>query len=54
MPERMEKALKAAAAKRGLKGRRAAAFVYGTMRKHGWTPQVTWTRTKKVKKKKKR
>jgi hypothetical protein len=34
----MEGHLKAAARKRGLKGKRAKAFVYGTMRKAGWSP----------------
>jgi hypothetical protein len=38
MPEKMEKELKKAAKKKGLKGRRAGAFVYGTMRKTGWKP----------------
>ena len=56
----MERALKAKAAKMGLKGRRAAAFVYGTMRKAGWHPHVTppkvdWKRhPPKAKKRKKR
>ena len=38
MPEEMERALKAQARKKGLKGKRADAFVYGTMRKTGWRP----------------
>lgn len=38
MPKAMEKKLKAEAKKKGLTGDRAAAYVYGTMRKTGWTP----------------
>lgn len=38
MPEAMERALKAQARKKGLKGKRADAYVYGTMRKTGWKP----------------
>lgn len=32
MPKKVEKALKKAAKKRGMKGERADAFVYGTMK----------------------
>ncbi len=35
----MEMALKREAKKKGLKGKRAAAYIYGTMRKTGWTPK---------------
>jgi hypothetical protein len=38
MPKAMEKALKKEAKKKGLTGDRANAYVYGTMRKTGWTP----------------
>jgi len=38
MPKAMEKKLKAQARKKHLKGKRAAAFIYGTMRKTGWKP----------------
>lgn len=38
MPKKMEEALKREAAKRGYTGERADRFVYGTMRKTGWTP----------------
>lgn len=38
MPVAMERALKKAARKKGLKGERADRFVYGTMRKKGWKP----------------
>lgn len=44
----MEKKLKKEAKKKGLKGERADAYVYGTMRKTGWVPS-----TQKKKKKKK-
>jgi hypothetical protein len=35
MPKAMEKALKARANKMGLKGKRANAYIYGTMNKMG-------------------
>jgi hypothetical protein len=38
MPKKMEQQLKKEAAKKGLKGKRADAYVYGTMRKTGWKP----------------
>ncbi len=39
MPKKMERELKAEARKKGLTGKRADAYVYGTMRKAGWTPK---------------
>jgi hypothetical protein len=36
MPKKLEKALKKSAKKKGLKGERADAYVYGTLRKTGW------------------
>lgn len=55
MPLALERKLKAEARRKGLTGRHAAAYVYGTMRKTGWTPEVThkvkWKRLKKGKKK---
>ena len=39
MPKKMEAALKREAAKKGLKGERADAYVYGTLRKTGWKPK---------------
>ena len=39
MPKAMENKLKAMARKRGYRGKRANAFVYGTMRKTGWMPK---------------
>jgi hypothetical protein len=36
----MERALKAEARKKGLKGKRANAYVYGSLRKTGWKPST--------------
>ena len=38
MPKKMEAALKATAAKRGYGKERTGAYVYGALRKTGWTP----------------
>ena len=38
MPAKLEKVLKGEARKKGLKGDRANAYVYGTLRKTGWKP----------------
>lgn len=38
MPKKLERKLKRQARKKGLKGRRADAYVYGTLRKTGWKP----------------
>lgn len=38
MPAAKERALKATARKRGYGKKRTGAYVYGTMRKTGWTP----------------
>ena len=38
MPKALERKLKAQARKKGIKGKRAGAFVYGTLRKTGWKP----------------
>lgn len=38
MPKKLEKELKREASKKGLKGERANAYVYGTLRKTGWKP----------------
>lgn len=40
MPEKLERALKAEARKKGFKGKRADRYVYGTMRKTGWIPST--------------
>jgi hypothetical protein len=39
MPKEMERKLKAQAKKKGMKGKKAGAFIYGTMRKTGWKPK---------------
>lgn len=39
MPKAMERKLKVEAKKKGLTGKRAGAYVYGTMKKTGWTPK---------------
>lgn len=39
MPEKLEKKLKKEAKRKGLHGEHADAYVYGTMRKTGWTPE---------------
>ena len=39
MAKEMEMRLKRLARKKGLKGKRADAYVYGTMRKTGWKPE---------------
>jgi len=49
MPVALERKLKKEAKKKGLKGKRKRAYVYGTLRKAGWKP----TRKKKRKKKSK-
>ena len=38
MPEKLERKLREEARKKGYKGERADAYVYGTMRKSGWKP----------------
>ena len=40
MPEALERKLKAEARKKGFKGERADRYVYGTLRKTGWTPST--------------
>lgn len=39
MPKKLERELKAEAAKKGLSGEHADAYVYGTLRKTGWKPK---------------
>lgn len=39
MPKVLEEQLKHEAAAKGLKGKRADAYVYGTLRKTGWKPK---------------
>jgi len=46
MPKKMEAKLKREATKKGMTGKRADRFVYGTMRKTGWTPKSQSKRAK--------
>jgi len=39
MPEELERDLKAKAKSKGFTGKRADAYVYGTLRKTGWKPE---------------
>lgn len=47
MPKALEKKLKAKARKKGLKGKRADAYVYGTMRNTGWEPKKKKSKSKR-------
>lgn len=40
MPKKLERKLKSEARKKGLKGKRANKYVYGTLRKTGWIPST--------------
>ncbi len=40
MPKKEEAKLKRQAKKKGLKGKRANAYVYGTLREMGWVPST--------------
>jgi len=40
MPKKLEKSLKSQTKKKGLTGKKADTYVYGTMRKTGWTPST--------------
>jgi hypothetical protein len=40
LPKKLEKSLKKMAKKKGLSGKRANAYVYGTLRKTGWKPST--------------
>jgi hypothetical protein len=44
MPVKLERKLKRAAKKKGLSKKRAGAYIYGTMRKTGWTPKKKTTK----------
>ena len=39
MPKKLEQQLKQQASTKGLSGKRAKAYLYGTLRKTGWRPQ---------------
>lgn len=40
MPKPLERKLKKTAKVKGMKGARAGAYVYGTLRKTGWVPST--------------
>jgi hypothetical protein len=40
MPKALEKALTKQATRKGLTGENKAAYVYGTLRRTGWTPST--------------
>lgn len=39
MPARLERRLRAEAVRKGLSGKRANAYVFGTLRRAGWRPK---------------
>jgi len=39
MPKKLERRLKRQAKKKGLKGKRQDAYIYGTLRDTGWKPK---------------
>ena len=39
MPKALERKLKIEARKKGFKGKRANAYIYGTLQKTGWKPK---------------
>lgn len=47
MPKALEEKLKREARKKGFTGERADRYVYGTLRKLGWTPSKPKKRKKK-------
>ena len=47
MPKKLEKQLKKQADKKGLKGKRKDAYVYGTLRKTGWKPKAPKAKKRK-------
>lgn len=51
MPKKLERKLKAQARKKGWSKKRKAAYIYGTLRKTGWTPSHQKKKKKKKKKK---
>lgn len=48
MPKALEDALSRQASQKGLKGKRKDAYIYGTMRKTGWTPSAQKRKKKDV------
>ena len=47
MPKAMERKLMAHAKKKGMSKKKMGAYVYGTMRKTGWTPKKNKGKKKK-------
>lgn len=47
MPKKLEKELKQQCAKKHLSEKACNAYVYGTMRKMGWTPSTQKKKSKK-------
>lgn len=47
MPKKMEQKLKRAAKKKGLNKKATGAYVYGSLRKSGWTPKKKLARKRK-------
>lgn len=47
MPLALERQLKKEAKAKGLKGKHASAYIYGTLRKTGWRPSTQKSGTKK-------
>ncbi len=45
MPEKLEKQLRQEAIKKRLHGKRANAYIYGTLRKTGWRPSQEMQQT---------
>lgn len=54
MPKALERKLKAQARKKGFSKKRADAYVYGTLRKTGWTPSTQKKGKKNARKRKKK
>ena len=50
MPKALESKLKREARKKGFSGKRANAYVYGTLRKTGWKPSTQKRSLKKRRK----
>lgn len=49
MSKKLEQELREEAKKKGLTGEKADAFVYGIMRKQGWTPEREKSKKRKGK-----
>lgn len=53
MPKKLERKLKVQGRKKGFTGKRLAKYIYGTLRKTGWTPSHQKKRKSKRRKRKK-